>query len=259
MHLSNATVNSEQVIHEFDPQFNYRVTKFLAQNGGHELLNWFDDRSWYPLGRIVGTTVYPGLMLAAVAIQWLVNTFTRFDLNIRDACVFVAPVFAAFSCIAIFLLTREVTRSTRSALLAAALIGVSPAYISRSTAGSFDNEGVAIFLLIFTFYLWIKAVRTGSMLFAALTALSYFSMAFSWGGYVFIINVIPIHVVALLGSRRYSAKLYVAYSTFYPLAMLLSMQVPFIGFNAVSKGESAASHGVFLLLQGWCCYVRCAS
>jgi dolichyl-diphosphooligosaccharide--protein glycosyltransferase len=93
-------------------------------------------------------------------------------------------------------------------------------------------------------------VRTGSMLVSALAALSYFAMAFSWGGYVFIINVIPIHVVALLFSRNYSTRVYVAYSTFYPIATLLSMQVPFIGFNAVLKGEAAASHGVFLLLQG---------
>ena len=31
-----------------------------------------------------------------------------------------------------------------------------PSYISRSVAGSYDNEAVAIFALIFTFYLYIK-------------------------------------------------------------------------------------------------------
>ncbi|RLN54830.1 hypothetical protein BBJ29_004382 [Phytophthora kernoviae] len=45
-------------------------------------------------------------------------------------------------------------------------------------------------------------------------------------------------------------SLYVAYSTFYPLATIGAMQVPFIGFNAVLKGENAGSHGVFALLQG---------
>ena len=33
-----------------------------------------------------------------------------------------------------------------------------PSYISRSVAGSYDNEAVAIFALIFTFYLYIKVV-----------------------------------------------------------------------------------------------------
>ncbi|KAL4176753.1 hypothetical protein KRP22_001694 [Phytophthora ramorum] len=237
------------VIHEFDPQFNFRVTKFLSQHGVYELLDWFDDRAWYPLGRIVGTTVYPGLMAGAAGLQWVLTLLLRLPISTRDACVFLAPAFAALACVAQFLLTQEVTGNRATALLSAMLLSVSPAYISRSTAGSFDNEGIAIFLLIFTFYLWVKAVRTGAMLWAALAAVAYFAMAMSWGGYVFIINIIPIHVLALLLSGHYSAKVYVAYSTFYPLATLGAMQVPFIGFNAILKGESAGSHGVFGLLQ----------
>jgi hypothetical protein len=51
----------ESVIHEFDPYFNFRATKYLASEGFYDFLNWFDDRAWYPLGRIVGGTLYPGL------------------------------------------------------------------------------------------------------------------------------------------------------------------------------------------------------
>ena len=56
-------------------------------------------------------------------------------------------------------------------LLAAAFIGIAPGYISRSVAGSYDNEAIAIFLLMFTFFCWIKALKTGSVLFGTLTAL----------------------------------------------------------------------------------------
>ncbi len=38
-------------------RFNYRATHYMAMNGYYNFLNWFDDRSWYPLGRIVGGTV----------------------------------------------------------------------------------------------------------------------------------------------------------------------------------------------------------
>lgn len=31
-----------------------------------------------------------------------------------------------------------------------------PGYISRSVAGSYDNEGIAIFALMFTYYLWVS-------------------------------------------------------------------------------------------------------
>ena len=41
-------------------RFNYRATAHMVENGFYDFLNWFDDRAWYPLGRIVGGTVYPG-------------------------------------------------------------------------------------------------------------------------------------------------------------------------------------------------------
>lgn len=53
----------ESVIHEFDPYFNFRSTKYLVDNGFYDFINWFDAESWYPLGRIVGGTVYPGAFL----------------------------------------------------------------------------------------------------------------------------------------------------------------------------------------------------
>lgn len=35
----------------------------------------------------------------------------------------------------------------------------------------------------------------------------------SWGGYVFLINLIPLHVLALMATGRFSHRIYVAYST----------------------------------------------
>lgn len=45
----------------FQPRyFNYRTTRFLTEEGFYKFHNWFDDRAWYPLGRIIGGTIYPG-------------------------------------------------------------------------------------------------------------------------------------------------------------------------------------------------------
>ena len=54
------------VIHEFDPWFNMRATQYLADNGLHAFFHWFDRMSWYPLGRPVGTTIYPGMQMTSV-------------------------------------------------------------------------------------------------------------------------------------------------------------------------------------------------
>ena len=52
--------------------------------------------------------------------------------------------------------------------------------MSRSVAGSFDNEAVAIFALLLTFYLWTRAVQTGTVAAGVCCAFAYLYMAASW-------------------------------------------------------------------------------
>ena len=73
-----AVIRFESIIHEFDPWFNYRATYQMVTMGFYDFLNWFDELAWYPLGRIVGGTVYPGLMFTAGSIHWFLNTLGKF-------------------------------------------------------------------------------------------------------------------------------------------------------------------------------------
>ena len=117
--------------------------------------------------------------------------------DIRNICVLLAPGFSALTAWSTYICAiiahlghhvaqtfRRVTKEMKdesAGLLAAAFIGIAPGYISRSVAGSYDNEAIAIFLLMFTFFCWIKALKTGSVLFGTLTALFYFYMVAAWG------------------------------------------------------------------------------
>ncbi|KAJ4532949.1 oligosaccharyl transferase stt3 subunit, variant 2 [Exophiala dermatitidis] len=169
--------------------------------------------------------------------------------DIRNICVLLAPGFSGLTALAMYLLTSEMSSSPSAGLLAAAFMGISPGYISRSVAGSYDNEAIAIFLLVFTFFLWIKAVKNGSIMWGALAALFYGYMVSAWGGYVFITNLIPLHAFTLILMGRYSSRLYISYSTWYALGTLASMQIPFVGFLPVRSSDHMAALGVFGLLQ----------
>ncbi|KAL0270261.1 UNVERIFIED_CONTAM: hypothetical protein PYX00_007731 [Menopon gallinae] len=241
-----AVIRFESIIHEFDPWFNYRSTAYMVKHGFYNFLNWFDERAWYPLGRIVGGTVYPGLMITSGSIHYILHTL-NIPVHIRDICVFLAPVFSGLTAISTYLLTKELW-SAGAGLFAACFIAIVPGYISRSVAGSYDNEGIAIFALQFTYFLWVKSVKTGSIFWASMTALSYFYMVSAWGGYVFIINLIPLHVFVLLIMGRYSSQLFTSYTTFYVLGLLLSMQIPFVGFQPIRTSEHMAASGIFALL-----------
>ncbi|KKK16216.1 hypothetical protein P175DRAFT_0496957 [Aspergillus ochraceoroseus IBT 24754] len=243
-----SVIRFESIIHEFDPWFNFRATKYLVQHGFYEFWDWFDDRTWHPLGRVTGGTLYPGLMVTSGVIYHLLR-FLTIPVDIRNVCVLMAPGFSGLTALAMYLLTNEMTTSPSAGLLAAAFMGITPGYISRSVAGSYDNEAIAIFLLVFTFFLWIKAVKIGSIMWGALTALFYGYMVSAWGGYVFITNLIPLHVFVLLCMGRYSSRLYISYTTWYALGTLASMQIPFVGFLPIRNSDHMSALGIFGLLQ----------
>ena len=108
-------------------------------------------------------------------LHWL-----NLPVDIRNICVLLAPGFSAFTAWAMYMFTKEM-KDESAGLLAAIFIGIAPGYISRSVAGSYDNEAIAIFLLMFTFYLWIKALKVGSAFFGTFAALFYFYMVAAWG------------------------------------------------------------------------------
>nr|XP_005991224.1 PREDICTED: dolichyl-diphosphooligosaccharide--protein glycosyltransferase subunit STT3A [Latimeria chalumnae] len=186
-------------------------------------------------------------MITSAALYHILHFF-HVTIDIRNVCVFLAPLFSSFTTIVTYHLTKEL-KDAGAGLLAAAMIAVVPGYISRSVAGSYDNEGIAIFCMLLTYYLWIKAVKTGSVYWSAMCALAYFYMVSSWGGYVFLINLIPLHVLVLMLTGRFSHRIYVAYCTVYCLGTILSMQISFVGFQPVQSSEHMAAFGVFGLCQ----------
>lgn len=186
-------------------------------------------------------------MLTSAIFYHFLN-FLNFTIDIRNICVFLAPIFSSLTTIVTYLLTKEL-KDSASGLVAACLISIVPGYISRSVAGSYDNEGIAIFCMLLTYWLWIKAVKTGSVYWSGLCAVAYFYMVSSWGGYVFLINLIPLHVLTLMICGRFSDKIYVAYSIVYCLGTILSMQISFVGFQPIQSSEHMAALGVFGLCQ----------
>ncbi|KAL7260005.1 hypothetical protein ACSBR1_005796 [Camellia fascicularis] len=210
-----SVIKYESVIHEFDPYFNYRVTQYLIKNGIYDFWNWFDDRTWYPLGRVIGGTVYPGLTLTAGTMWWILNSL-NIPLSLETVCVFTAPIFSANAAWATYLLTKEV-EGTGAGLTAAALLAMT--------------------------------LNTGSLFYATLNALAYFYMVCSWGGYTFIINLIPMHVLLCIVTGCYSSRLYIAYAPLVVLGTLLAALVPVVGFNAVMTSEHFASFLVFIIIH----------
>jgi len=247
-----AVVTYGRVIHEFDPWFNFRATQYLVDHGYEKFSTWYDTMSWSPLGRPVGTTIYPGMMVTASTIYHQLQAFGM-DVSLNDVCVFIPAAGGLLSTIFTGGLAYEVSgKSAVAALWAAGIMAIIPAHLMRSVAGGFDNESVAISAICGTFYFWVRSLRTDtSWPFAFFAALAYVYMAAAWGAYTFVLNMVGVHVAVLLLFGRFSHKLYKAYTLFYLLGTLGALQIPIVGWAPLQSLEQLGPLAVYVGMQGF--------
>mmetsp|Transcript_75547 Transcript_75547/g.157590 ORF Transcript_75547/g.157590 Transcript_75547/m.157590 type:complete len:856 (+) Transcript_75547:106-2673(+) len=264
------------VIHEFDPWFNYRATVYLADHGWEKFFKWYDYMSWYPIGRPVGTTIYPGMQIVSVWIwealkfvpekklsmpkeilseipKWVLAYFPNKGkylavgpMSLNDVCCLVPAWFGALATFLVFLLASELSESTSVGLAAAAIMSIIPAHIMRSVGGGFDNEAVAVSAFCLTLWLWVRCVRTPkSWPIGVLAGLAYVGAAATWGGYIFINNLIALHACILVVLGKYNTGLYRAFTLYYIIGTWGAMRVPVIGWAPLRSLEQMPSVLVF--------------
>ncbi|KAA0148644.1 hypothetical protein FNF31_07363 [Cafeteria roenbergensis] len=238
-----------RVIHEFDPYFNYEITEYLNAHGSEAFFKYFSHKHWSPIGRPIGTTSYPGMQFTSVAIYRTLQHFD-IDMSLNDVCVYVPVWFGVIATIFLGLLAYEGFRSASAAVAAAVIFAVIPAHIMRSVGGGYDNESVAMSAMLITFFCWVRSLRTkSSWPWGVATGIAYFYMVAAWGGYVFVLNMIGVHAVALFFLGRYSSNLHRAYSLFYLIGTFGALQVPVVGQAPLRSLEQMGPAGVFVLFQ----------
>jgi dolichyl-diphosphooligosaccharide--protein glycosyltransferase len=272
------------IIHENDPHFNYRAAEYLSAHGWGAFLRWTDLNVWVPLGRDVGGSTYPGLMLAAVGAHRALAAL-GFPVDLKTVCVFLPPVFASLLVLPTAWLAAQ-AGGTGAGLFAAALVAGAPAFLARSVAGAFDNEAVALVFLVGALAAWVKAagllLMTGNdaglaslrgvrraVLCAVLAGACYTALAVCWGGYVIALNLIPLHALAMVAvaatraepaagavvgaASRACVRLLLPYGVVYATAHTLPRAiVPYIGNRGFDvSGEALLSHvALCVLLAG---------
>lgn len=244
-----SNVINERIIHEFDPHFNWRCTQYIADHGLYEFLGWFDNISWYPQGRPVGETAYPGLMYTSAIIKWTLAKF-HIMIDLLQICVHMGPSFGVLSTILSFLFGQLIKDSTLGLILAATTSFV-PGMISRSIAGAYDYECISLFIIVLSMYTFARALTTGSILWSTISGFAYGYLALTWGGYVFISNCIPLFTAGLIALGLYSWRLHITYSIWVVIGTLLTSSIPFISEKIISKPEHFASIALFVVVQVW--------
>ena len=145
--------------------------------------------SWYPLGRPIGTTIYPGLQFTSVFLYHVAQKLATLGpvlgagvagwfegTTLNDVCVFVPAIFGVVTTLFTFLLTYEVARDATAGVVAAMIMAVTPSHLMRSVAGGYDNESIAVAAAVATFYFWVRSLRNArSWPWGLATAAAYMS------------------------------------------------------------------------------------
>eukprot|EP00603_Paraphysomonas_imperforata_P004520 CAMPEP_0114421070 /NCGR_PEP_ID=MMETSP0103-20121206/4886_1 /TAXON_ID=37642 ORGANISM="Paraphysomonas imperforata, Strain PA2" /NCGR_SAMPLE_ID=MMETSP0103 /ASSEMBLY_ACC=CAM_ASM_000201 /LENGTH=704 /DNA_ID=CAMNT_0001589575 /DNA_START=236 /DNA_END=2351 /DNA_ORIENTATION=+ len=123
-------------------------------------------------------------------------------------------------------------------------MAIIPAHLMRSVGGGYDNESVAVSCLCLTFLLWtysLSGTKPKSMTaWGIFAGLAYICMAATWGGFIFVLNMIGLHAFVLFLLGRYTNKLYSAYTLWYVIGTIGAIQVPVIGYGPIKSLEQLA-------------------
>lgn len=243
------------VIHEFDPWFNFRATQYLSKHGWHAFFHWFDYKVWYPLGRPVGTTIYPGLQITAVAVhrflKWMGDDW---KMTLNDVCCTMPCWGGAVATFFLGLTSYEVSNNFTAAVISATIMAVIPAHMMRSVGGGYDNECIAMSAIIATFFFWIRSLRThNSWVFGVLAGLSYGYMVAAWGGFIFVLNMVALHAALITvidwARGKYSSRVHRSYTLFFVIGTAIATRVPPVSMMPFKSLEQLFAFAVFLGLQ----------
>lgn len=236
---------------EFDPYFHYDVTEYIVKNGIPSWFGWHTDRAWYPGGRDIWSTSFPGLPFSS-AIMYFFFSGIGLQTTVYNVCIAFPVIMAALTCIAIYFFGKEMG-DEKTGLLAALFLALNPAHIGRTSLGFFDTENVGVFgiLLVFIFYLrslepdrkWVV-----SLAYSVLAGLSLGYVFASWGASRYPLSLLALFTFVLLIFKRYSQRLLISYGTLIGTSFLIAVLVPKLGLHLVREFESVATVGVLLLL-----------
>jgi len=139
----------------FDPLFQFRATEYVVENGYAAWWTWHDDMSWYPMGRNVANSAYPGVPFTAAFIYGIAKVFIS-NLTVHDVALYYPVLMAVLTVIAMYFLGKDIAGSP-AGIFAAIFMAITPAYIRRTSLGFFDTENIGIFAIVLTSLFFLRA------------------------------------------------------------------------------------------------------
>lgn len=236
---------------EFDPYQQYRMADHILKHGFSSWFTWHDEMSWYPWGREIPTTNYPGVAFAA-AITYRFLKILGVELTLLQWCILFPVVLGSLTCVAAYLLGKEIGGGGVG-LFSALLLAFSSSHIARTSLGFFDTETVGIFLMLLLFTFFLKASSKEAPMrmvvnYSILAGLSMAYLASSWGAFRYPAGLLALYAILLVFLRKGGRNLLLTYGLTFGIAFSAMVQIPKLGYVFLKEWTTLAIIGVFIIL-----------
>jgi len=248
---------------EFDPHIQYSQAKYMVENGFFGWANWHDYKSWYPYGRDIEATCFPGLPATIAFFYSILNALgiriiSPSNLNplssdpVYNFCILFPVIMGTLTCIVMYFLGKDIG-GKEVGLLSAFFLALNGSYIGRTALGFCDDEAVGIFgilLFIFFFLRSIEPERSvrSNGIYAMASGLSLGYILASWGASRYPLGMALLFVFVLILLRRYTPRLLLSYSITFGISLFMAVNTPMLGFRFLTEATTIIVFGIFLLL-----------
>ena len=239
---------------EFDPWMQYKEFTYIVKNGWAgfiKFFSWHDTTSWYPFGRNVGKTAFPGLPFFAAFIYHSLHGL-GIELNPLELAAFIPPMLSIIAIIFAYLLGKELGGKP-AGLFSAFLLALSRAHVERSLLGWFDDECIGIPLMLIGIWAYIQAIKDErswkeSIAYSVISGFALGYLSASWGAAKFPLTYLPLITVILALLGRYRRRLLTSFAITFIIYATISIMVPKLGIRYLFETTLLSGFAALIVL-----------
>ncbi len=238
-------------LNEYDPFFFYRISEYIAKNGYGAYFTWHDTLSWFPKGRDIAASSYPGNPFSAVFIYQLLNTI-QLKISLLNVAMYFPVFMATVVCVIAYFFGKDFGGKA-TGIFTSLLMAISPSYIGRTVAGFFDTENIGIFGIVATPFFFLRSIQAKNSLskrviYAIAGGLTMGYAFASWGAARYISSLLLLYIVVMLVIGKIEQRHIISYSITTIVGFLIALIVPRLGVSYILNIENLAALGAIGLL-----------
>ncbi len=192
-----------------DPYIFLRYARYYLEQGD---MKSYDSMRYFPLGLDVSNE---NLMVSyVVAFMYKFFAFFSDSITLEAVHIIYPVIFFFLGTVFFYLLVKELF-DHKVALLSTGILVVLPSFLYRTMAGFSDKEPLGLFFMFSSLYFFFKSFKSKnfsvSLIYASLAGSTTGMMGLSWGGFKFLLLVIPLYTFVMLLAGKLSAKHFSCY------------------------------------------------